>query len=88
MAGTGSATARSSGEVRYGNTRFKAASALPGLLHHGEIGHLAVGRSTRKRWSPGQLRHIHVGVEPGILQTHGVGLGILAGGQLDRRTLP
>ena len=62
---------------------FKAASALPGLLHHGEIGHLAVAGQLVSAGHLAKLHHIHVGVESSVFQTRDDGLGILAGSQLD-----
>ena len=62
---------------------FKAASALPGLLHHGEIGHLAVAGQLVSAGHLAKLHHIHVGIESGVFQARDDGLGILAGGQLD-----
>ena len=62
---------------------FNPAAALPRLLNHGEVGHLAVARQLVSAGHLAKLHHIHVGVESGVFQARDDGLSILAGGQLD-----
>ena len=62
---------------------FNPAAALPRLLNHGEVGHLAVAGQLVSAGHLAKLHHIHVGVESGVFQARDDGLGILAGGQLD-----